>query len=176
MSRRSPVTLCRPLAHHIFHIIMINVINGNGSRSVILSQTAVYALKAVLYLAEEDGPDPVRVDQIAEALDVPRNYLSKILYSLARAGVLSSTRGPHGGFRLAKKPSELTLSRVVDTFDEVEVRSGCLLGRKRCSDANPCAAHARWKDISSGVEAFFRETTVQDLADEGPSVVEGAKA
>ena len=143
---------------------------------MILSQTAVYALKAVLYLAEAKGDEPVRVDQVAEALDVPRNYLSKILYSLARTGILTSTRGPRGGFRLTADASALTLSQVVDPFDEVVVRSGCLLGRERCSDENPCAAHARWKDVSTSVKAFFQETTVKDLSDQGPAPAEVAGA
>ena len=51
---------------------------------MILSQTAVYALKAVLFLAEAKGQELARVDDIAQALDVPRNYLSKILHVLAR--------------------------------------------------------------------------------------------
>lgn len=131
---------------------------------MILSQTAVYALKAALYLAESEADSLARVDDIAAALDVPRNYLSKILHALARAGILSSTRGPHGGFTLRVPASKLTLERVVDPFDEVVGGSGCLLGRARCSDSNPCAAHARWKDVSLAVRDFFRETTVHDLA------------
>lgn len=134
---------------------------------MILSQTAVYALKAVLHLAESEGDALTRVDDIAQALDVPRNYLSKILHVLAREGVLSSTRGPHGGFRLAVDASELTLERVVDPFDEVVEKSPCLLGRAQCSDLNPCAAHARWKSVSSAVRAFFTETTVEGLSKHG---------
>lgn len=134
---------------------------------MILSQTAVYALKAVLHLAEGEPDQLVRVDDIAAALQVPRNYLSKILHTMARSGVLTSTRGPRGGFRLALAPSRLTLRRVVDPFDEVGGKSAtCLLGRKRCTDTNPCAAHARWKEVSSAVNSFFQETTVQDLAND----------
>jgi len=137
---------------------------------MILSQTAVYALKAVLYLAEAEGEELARVEDIAKALDVPRNYLSKILHTLARSGLLSSTRGPRGGFRLGVDASKLTLQRVIDPFDEVVGRSRCLLGRAQCSDANPCAAHARWKDLSASVKAFFSETTVEDLSQHGPSL------
>ena len=134
---------------------------------MILSQTAVYALKAVLYLAESEGDELARVDDIAGALDVPRNYLSKILHGLARDGVLASTRGPHGGFRLAVPASKLTLQRVVDPFDELVGGSTCLLGREQCNDQNPCAAHARWKGVSTAVQAFFKETTVEGLSELG---------
>ncbi|HEX9885893.1 MAG TPA: Rrf2 family transcriptional regulator [Longimicrobiales bacterium] len=140
---------------------------------MILSRTAVYAVKAVLHLAEADER-PVRVDDIARALNVPRNYLSKILHALARDGVLDSTRGPRGGFALARDAGEILLSDVIDPFDEVSSRSGCLLGRAECTDSNPCAAHARWKDVSSAVRSFFRETTVWDLSMHGSPVPEAA--
>jgi Rrf2 family protein len=134
--------------------------------AVILSQTAAYALKAVLYLVDSDPGEYARVEDIAAALDVPRNYLSKILHALARAGVLTSSRGPGGGFRLGMDPGKLTLQRVIATFDDGPGNPGCLLGRKRCSDTNPCMAHARWKGVSTAVHDFFSETTVGDLARE----------
>ncbi len=123
---------------------------------MILSQTAVYALRAVLYLAESGGRDPLRVDDIAGGLDVPRNYLSKILHVQAKAGLLESTRGPRGGFQLTRDPAHLSLAEVIAPFDDIALNSGCLLGRERCSDDTPCAAHARWRDVSSSVRAVRR--------------------
>lgn len=129
-----------------------------------ISRTAKYALRAVVHLATEAEENPVPVDVVAERLDVPRNYLSKTLHRLAKAEVLQSTRGPHGGFRLARPAEELTLEEVVTPFDEDEVRRQCLLGRDRCSDDDPCPAHDRWKRLGEETAAFFRETTVADLA------------
>lgn len=127
-----------------------------------LSQTAEYALRAVLHLAEQAPDHPVPVGDIAQALDVPRNYLSKTLHQLARAGVVTSTFGPGGGFRLAAPAESLSLARVVAPFDATAERH-CLLGRARCADADPCPAHARWKGISAQIEQFFAVTTVADL-------------
>jgi Rrf2 family protein len=134
---------------------------------MVLSQTAVYALKATLHLAEHDMSDLQRVDDISEELGVPRNYLSKILHTLAREGVLASTRGPGGGFQLARPATELTLEEIVRRFDGLPSESSCLLGRPECSDEDPCAAHARWVDVSHAVRRFFRDTTVADLARTG---------
>jgi Rrf2 family protein len=128
-----------------------------------LSQTAEYALRTVLYLASADDGELSRVSEIAEALDVPRNYLSKTLHQLARAGVLTSTRGKHGGFRLTKPASRLTLAEVVAPFDGPTGTRICLLGRAACSDSDPCPAHGRWKSVSNEVSTFFRETMVSDL-------------
>lgn len=138
---------------------------------MILSQTAIYALKATLSLAESAVDAPVRVDDIATSLDVPRNYLSKILHALARGGVLTSTRGPGGGFRLACPPSELRLSDIVRHFDAMPHESGCLLGRTVCSDTDPCPAHHRWKSVSLAVQEFFDETSIADLS-KGPYILD----
>ncbi len=124
-------------------------------------------------MADHGTDVPVRVDDIAEALSVPRNYLSKILHELGRAGVLVSYRGPRGGFRLARPAADLSLIDVVGRFDPLGDGQGCLLGRAGgCSEDDPCAAHSRWKEISGGMQTFFRETMVADLL-EHPSAKDG---
>jgi Rrf2 family protein len=128
----------------------------------VLSQTAEYALRAVLFLADRDGA-PASVDDIAAALHVPRNYLSKTLHRLAAEGVLASARGRGGGFRLAVDPGRLTLLRIVEPFDRLTGERRCLLGRPECSDRSPCPAHRQWGAVSERVAAFFRERTVADL-------------
>lgn len=127
-----------------------------------LSQSAEYALRAVFYLAEHAGERSVRVNDVADALDIPRNYLSKLLHVLTRAGVLASMRGPHGGFRLALVPERIRLIDVVSHFDTFTLGRRCVLGRAKCSDANPCGAHERWKPLAAQINDFFRETTVAD--------------
>jgi Rrf2 family transcriptional regulator, iron-sulfur cluster assembly transcription factor len=127
-----------------------------------ISGTSQYAIRAVVYVATHGADTPVRVGPIAEALDVPRNYLSKTLHLLTRAGVLRSVRGPRGGFQLAVSPARLTLSKIAEPFDEVGTRH-CLLGRPQCGDRNPCPAHGRWAGVSDRLQTFFRSTTVADL-------------
>lgn len=128
-----------------------------------LSQTAEYALRAVLYLAEHGERGPVPVGTLARALELPPNYLAKTLHALARTGALASTRGKRGGFQLAVPASRLSLLSVVAPFDQLDERRRCLLGRKECTDTRACAAHARWKRTAAQVATFFRETTVEDL-------------
>ena len=135
-----------------------------------ISQTAEYALRAILYLAQHGAERPVRVNEMAEALRIPRNYLSKILHQLTRHHVVVSLRGKAGGFRLASDPSELPLSVVVTPFDRVDERRRCLLGRPQCSDRTACAAHTRWKDVADTVAQFFRDTNVADLLERGATL------
>jgi Rrf2 family transcriptional regulator, iron-sulfur cluster assembly transcription factor len=133
-----------------------------------LPQTAEYALRAVLEVASAGAGRPVRGAEIAEALDVPRNYLSKTLHVLARRGVLVSSRGPRGGFQLAVPAERLTLDQIVGPFDAVQA-ADCLLGRWPCVEGRPCAAHERWADVSHRLSAFFTGTTVADLLRDAPN-------
>jgi Rrf2 family protein len=129
-----------------------------------LSQTAEYALRAVLAIAAQPNGQPIGAARLAGVLRVPRNYLSKTLYQLAQAGVLESSRGRQGGFQLAAPAERISLFDIVKPFDEVLGQQRCLMGRPACSDQNPCQAHHRWKAVSQKAVEFFRETTVADLA------------
>lgn len=133
-----------------------------------LSSTAQQAVYAVLCIAQSERDEPVRVDEIAAIMGSPRNYLSKTLHLLTRAGVLKSERGPRGGFRLAFPADRLALERIIAPFEPPGKRR-CLVGRATCSDARPCPAHHRWKDIAGSVDDFFAKTTIADLLDQKPS-------
>jgi Rrf2 family protein len=127
--------------------------------SVLLPQTAEYALRAVLEIAAYDRP--VRVAEIAATSGIPRNYLGKTLHQLARAGILASTRGRGGGFRLGMPASDLTLDRIIATFVAPESRR-CLLGNGVCGE-NVCALHDRWAPIASQLGDLFDTTSIADL-------------
>lgn len=131
-----------------------------------LSQTAEYALRAVLYLAEHGKTGPISVGVLSHTLSLPRNYLSKTLHVLAKRRILSSVRGPGGGFQLAIPPDSISLLEVVAPFDEIGGQRQCLLGGSRCSDDHPCPAHGRWKEVADQLLAFFQQTTVEDLIHE----------
>lgn len=129
---------------------------------MLLSQTTEYAVRAVLYIASRPDRSPVRANELAAALEVPQNYLSKTLHQLARAEVLTSTRGPAGGFQLAIPAESLTLQRIVSTFEPLTPRR-CLLGNGLCGQMPACAVHARWLPVATALQTFFGTTTVADL-------------
>ncbi len=139
-----------------------------------LSTTAQNSLYAVLCIAGSADDGPVRVDEIAAVLGAPRNYLSKTLHTLARAGVLRSGRGPAGGFQLVDRPERLTLARVIAPFEPLSERR-CIVGRPACGDAHPCAAHRRWSSIAASVEEFFNKTTIATLLSENPRATNAAR-
>lgn len=128
-----------------------------------MSRTAEHAVRALLYLAHH-GPESVKASTIADELGAPPNYMSKTLHALAAADVLSSRRGPTGGFQLAVDPKELTLARIIEIVDDPAPKDMCLIDKTRCSDRAPCALHGRWKRVSNRVWQPLRQTTLADLA------------
>lgn len=127
-----------------------------------VSQTGIYALQAVLLLARTDDDRPLSAAAIADQLELPADYLAKTLRRLRMEGVVSSSRGAHGGFRLATPPSDLSLARVLEPFDELDPRSACLMGG-RCDPTDPCSAHARWSSVTASARGILEETSVADL-------------
>ena len=114
-----------------------------------LSSTSDYALRAILVLAQAEPGSPMRADQLARATGSPANYLAKTLNALAKLGIVTSARGPRGGFTLAVAADELTLAQVVDCFDDVRPAAHCLLGARPCDGRHPCRAHARWTAVQA---------------------------
>lgn len=128
-----------------------------------LSSTSDYALRAILALASSTSTGPMRADQIARATGAPANYLGKTMNLLAKAGIVTSARGPQGGFALAVPADQLSLARIIDCFDEPRPHARCLLGNVPCDPRHPCAAHARWTEILAVRRAALATTTIADL-------------
>ncbi|HZT42879.1 MAG TPA: Rrf2 family transcriptional regulator [Chthonomonadaceae bacterium] len=128
------------------------------------SQTAEYALRAIVHLANESG-GPRTARQIAEATQVPVPYLLKILHGLTRAGLIDSQRGLHGGFTLRKPAAALTLYEIVQSVDPLQRICWCPLGI-RSHGASLCPLHRRLDDAVGLVENALRATTVAELLEE----------
>jgi len=126
-----------------------------------LSATADHAIRAVLVLARARGV--MHADQIAAATGAPQNYLAKTLNALAKSGVVTSARGPAGGFALAVAPSALPIARIVDLFDTPRNQTRCMLGNVPCDPANPCAAHECWTRVMQARRQPLLSTTFADL-------------
>jgi len=110
---------------------------------------------------ETDSPTPGR--EIASAAEIPPKYLSKILGDLVRVGVLESSPGKKGGFRMRQRPKATSLLSVLTPFEQFANRR-CPFGNQKCNDADPCNAHDDWKKVIEAQQQFLRKTSVQDIA------------
>jgi Rrf2 family nitric oxide-sensitive transcriptional repressor len=128
---------------------------------VIFSRTVEYALRSVVWLASRSDC-PQTVQQIAEATQIPSNYLAKVMNSLKRMGLVESRRGKGGGYVLVHTANELTLLDVVNTVDPIQRIVQCPLGL-RSYGLNLCPLHQRLDEVIALIEKIFNQTKIADL-------------
>jgi len=139
-----------------------------------ISQTAEYGLRAIVYIASRPD-EPQTAQQIAQATSVPIAYLAKILHGLAKAKLINSQRGPHGGFTLRTAPGDLSVFDVVEAIDPLARITECPLGlNAHCEQL--CPLHKRLDDAAALVESAFRGATIAELlTDPSPARMLGAE-
>ena len=128
------------------------------------SQTVEYSLRAVCYLASQ-SPDACTTEDIAGATKVPRAYLSKVLQSLGRAGLVHSQRGLGGGMTLTKGPKDLTILEVVNAVEPIQRIKTCPLGLAS-HGVRLCPLHRRLDNALALVEKAFSGTTLAEVLNE----------
>jgi Rrf2 family transcriptional regulator, nitric oxide-sensitive transcriptional repressor len=126
-----------------------------------LSRTAEYALRAAICLARCDQHRATS-QTLAEMTKVPEGYLSKVLNTLARAGVVTSQRGPSGGFTLAISPDDLTMLRIVEAVEPLQRITKCPLALHE-HDGGLCPLHAALADLVDGIAAKLESVSIADL-------------
>lgn len=125
-----------------------------------ISEALSLALHAMAYLSNE--PDRSRrVKEVAKRLKASEAHLSKVLQALARAGLLQATRGPKGGYRLAKKPEEITLMEIYEVINGPLEDQACLFKEPLCSGER-CLLGDLLSDVNQLVRKHFSQTTLKD--------------
>ncbi len=139
-----------------------------------ISQTAEYALRAVVWLADHAGRT-LSTQHIARGTQAPPGYLSRVLQELARAGLVASTPGRSGGFVLARPAAELTVLDVVSAVDPLKRIDRCPLGLAS-HRAGLCPLHRKLDEAAERTERVFRETSIQQLLESGDAERNPAQA
>lgn len=133
-----------------------------------ISQTSEYALRAVVHLADQEGRS-LTTPEIAEATRVPVGYLAKVLGQLAKAGLVKSQRGLHGGFSTAHTADQITVLDVINAVDPIQRITTCPLGLK-AHGKRLCPLHKKLDTAMESIETAFANSTIADLlADPSPS-------
>jgi len=125
-----------------------------------ISQTLEYALRSVVFLADQQ--EPRTTQQIAETTRVPAPYLAKVMRSLIRAQLVHSQRGLHGGFTLASSPDKLTIWDVVQAVEPFQRIRSCPL-ELESHRLRLCPLHKRLDDAIAMIECAFKDTTVAEM-------------
>ena len=130
-----------------------------------LSNTCKYALRALIYLGKFSTDNKrIGIKKISEDLDLSSPFLGKILQNMVKQKLLVSTKGPNGGFSLAKKPSEISLWEIVTKVDGEEFFTNCLISLEPCKSHDPskplCPVHAQYEILRNQIRTFYQETNL----------------
>lgn len=131
------------------------------------SKACEYAIRAALYISIKSVEgSKLGIKEIAKEIDSPEPFTAKILQTLSREKIISSIKGPNGGFYMDPKAKPVSLNAIVIAIDGDDVLHTCALGLKVCSDAFPCPIHNDVKKYKERLKKVMKEKTLQDLTKE----------
>jgi Rrf2 family protein len=120
----------------------------------------------MIYVATlPQGIEKAGLKDISKAINSPEAFTAKILQSLVKDDLLTSAKGPHGGFALNAKPEEIFLAQIVHAIDGDMLFVGCALGFENCSEQHPCPVHHKFKAIRDHLTGMLLTTSLKDVAE-----------
>jgi Rrf2 family iron-sulfur cluster assembly transcriptional regulator len=134
-----------------------------------LSNTCRYGIRAVIYLAHQpETGNKTGIKRISEDLGLPSPFLAKILMLLAKQKILSSSKGPHGGFSLMRAPEKISVLDIITAIDGQDVFSNCVMHNGSCetigTEKKYCPMHEDYEKTRKELIKLFGGKTVYDLA------------
>lgn len=136
-----------------------------------LSRRGNYVVRAAMCLAvAHESAQLCTLRQVSEEMSVPRTFVPQILSDLVRSGLAISTTGSHGGYRLARPPTEVRLLEVVEAGEGTLVFSGCVRGNRPCTGRAVCPLQEIWTEASARLRSSLASTTLAELVRRGQSV------
>ena len=142
-----------------------------------LSTRSTYGMRALVELALASGHGPLSASAIATRQDLSVAYLEQLLHRLKRQGIITSVRGPRGGYALAREPQRITMDEVINALDGVngngKGRGAAKRGRRAASNGRDThahrhaqrIAHAVWHSVHERIAESLGTVTLQDLCD-----------
>jgi Rrf2 family iron-sulfur cluster assembly transcriptional regulator len=132
-----------------------------------------YALRAITNLALAGSDRPVPIKQIAGEEEISPEFLEQIFFKLKKAGIISSVRGPGGGFILEKDPAEVSVKDIFEAVGEGLEITPCT-GEDDCDRKDVCIVHDVWKDASVHIVGYFENLTLRMIMDMNQDKVLGS--
>jgi Rrf2 family iron-sulfur cluster assembly transcriptional regulator len=118
-----------------------------------------FAVSAMVDLAQQQGEGPVPLATIAERQEISLSYLEQLFARLRRAGLVTSARGPGGGYRLARSMDEISIAEIVDAVDEGIDTTRCG-GKENCLNDHICSTHHLWENLNVKIAEYLSAVTL----------------
>ena len=137
---------------------------------MIFTTKAEYGVRLLVELGRQAGDAPIALKAIAESEGLPLAYLERIVALLKKAEIVESTRGAHGGYRLAREAHAISLVEIVEAMEGPLGMTECSLHASNCGIESSCGVRANWRRINDVVAHALRAVTLADML--GPAPVE----
>ena len=128
------------------------------------SHSSGYAIHALTYLAEQPPGRLTGAREIADAAQIPRPFLWKILRNLSQKKLLRSFKGVRGGYELARPPGKITVAQILEATQSDAPLQSCILRNRACDEQDPCPLHILWKNPRRLIVRFAKRTTLAVIA------------
>ena len=130
-----------------------------------VSKSCKYAIRAAVFIASRTSAEQkIGVKEIAAEIEAPAAFTAKILRTLNRYKIVTSLKGPYGGFYCEKYQLDLPVAEIVNAVDGLAVFKECVMGLHQCSDAHPCPMHHKYARTRNELMKTFEETSIGSLA------------
>lgn len=121
-----------------------------------------YAVTAMLDISLHGKEKPVSLAEISERQDISLSYLEQLFSKLRRQGLVTSMRGPGGGYRLSREPADIAMSQIIMAVDENVDLSKCA-GKGNCTKEGHCLTHDLWMDLSTRIQSFLDDISLEGM-------------
>lgn len=128
-----------------------------------ITRAGEYAVQGVTFLARKGLDEVVMIEEVCQAESIPRSFLAKIFQNLTRAGIVRSQRGVHGGFRLSRPASEITVLEILEAVEGKLVFDRRLQEPALCGEQNACSLCDIFTEVQFRAKEIFGNTTLADL-------------
>lgn len=130
-----------------------------------ISKACQYSLRAVVFLASKaEENTKLNVKEIAKEIDAPAAFTAKTLQILNKHNIITSLKGPYGGFYIEEYQLDVSIINIVNAVDGLQVFTSCGLGMKQCNAKRPCPFHNEYELLRTKMKETFQDTTIRMLA------------
>jgi Rrf2 family protein len=130
-----------------------------------ISRKTEYAIRGMIHLARQPAGDSVMLRDIGKATLTSAVFLAKIFQALGNAGLVVSTRGAVGGFRLARKPERISLKEILEAVEGPVQVNECIVDASSCGFSRKCSAHTAWQKVKGIVDSTLDDITLKEIAE-----------
>lgn len=130
-----------------------------------LNNTSQYAIRILIYIANNAQERLCSAKELSEQLTIPYKFMTKIMAELVKAGFIESIKGREGGYRLLQSSSSIRILDILNAFNECDNDDKCLLGIGACDSNNKCALHDQWVTPKEMIQTMYENTTLDQFED-----------